>query len=594
MDRRSRRASSNGGCNGAAVAPTSEHKSCHSNGCPQGHETDSHETPHDSIRVGPNNQSDNMGVSPSTARACCHELSAPSPKHIEPQLTKTENSTLKNTLLFIIVCISLGMLLYTSVKVISEYLDEPIAVETTLKKEHDPRKKFPEIIVCSHRMASMEKIKANLDITLGVKDMAEVFLEKVKNGEEVPEDFFDQRGVNIDDVYNNILWHSTNLSYLPSEKLEAIKISRDEFVIDCQIKNYTFPPNYINCLANMEDITTNEYAVCQKIKLTVDQADTATKFTGSTYGLRLNLFLNTKDTSGEISSASGVRVTISDPEYPVIPQNSGVDVAPGIALSMGFRRFEYLKINRKSREFECISHLDWTPFLSPNSTVKGLEYASTDHMLCDQTCSSIYTQQKCNCSTMHFFGDTICQKSEPCVIAEPTYSWLKRRIKHCRETMCKTSCRKVDYRVTTNQAMFPSEAFMPVFIGRILSDESKVSDYIKRNVRQLVSDSGGVNNVSLDLIRREFVHLHIYQESSDTTIIEEKNIYTEWSLLSNIGGNMGMFLGLSIVGFFKVAIRLKNRVALALKKTCMANRGNEKKVLDSIVLKSSTREHVDS
>ena len=108
MDRRSRRASSNGGCNGAAVAPTSEHKSCHSNGCPQGHETDSHETPHDSIRVGPNNQSDNMGVSPSTARACCHELSAPSPKHIEPQLIKTENSTLKNTLLFIIVCISLG------------------------------------------------------------------------------------------------------------------------------------------------------------------------------------------------------------------------------------------------------------------------------------------------------------------------------------------------------------------------------------------------------------------------------------------------------------------------------------------------------
>ena len=43
------------------------------------------------------------------------------------------------------------------------------------------------ILVCSHRMASMEKIKANLDITLGVKDMAEVFLEKVKNGEEVPE-----------------------------------------------------------------------------------------------------------------------------------------------------------------------------------------------------------------------------------------------------------------------------------------------------------------------------------------------------------------------------------------------------------------------
>ena len=78
-----------------------------------------------------------------------------------------------------------------------------------------------------------------------------------------------------------------------------------------------------------------------------------------------------------------------------------------------------------------------------------------------------------------------------------------------------------------------------------------------------VSDSGGVNNKTMDILRREFVHLHIYSESSDTTLIEEKNIYTEWSLLSNIGGNMGMFLGLSIVGFFKVIFKfLSSLVAL--------------------------------
>ena len=63
------------------------------------------------------------------------------------------------------------MLLYTSVKVISEYLDEPIAVETTLKKEHDPRKKFPEIIgeLCIQFGSEIYMCYSNLTILKGRK-----------------------------------------------------------------------------------------------------------------------------------------------------------------------------------------------------------------------------------------------------------------------------------------------------------------------------------------------------------------------------------------------------------------------------------------
>ena len=74
-------------------------------------------------------------------------------------------------------------------------------------------------------------------------------------------------------------------------------------------------------------------------------------------------------------------------------QNSGVDVGPGISLSMAFRRFEYEKINRKSHNFECVSERDWSSVLPPShlgKNITGIEYASTDFMLCDQTCSSMY------------------------------------------------------------------------------------------------------------------------------------------------------------------------------------------------------------
>ena len=70
-----------------------------------------------------------------------------------------------------------------------------------------------------------------------------------------------------------------------------------------------------------------------RISLPVHLRETATLFPGATYGLRMNLFLNTKDTSGEISAASGVRVTIYDPEYPVIPQVSVLDRKPVTLLA---------------------------------------------------------------------------------------------------------------------------------------------------------------------------------------------------------------------------------------------------------------------
>ena len=72
--------------------------------------------------------------------------------------------------------------------VVCEFLAEPIAVETTLKNETDPMRKFPEIIICSHRMASLEKMQEeNMNMSSGIEDLAAEFLEKIKKGEDVPE-----------------------------------------------------------------------------------------------------------------------------------------------------------------------------------------------------------------------------------------------------------------------------------------------------------------------------------------------------------------------------------------------------------------------
>ena len=71
------------------------------------------------------------------------------------------------------------MLIYTSVKVISEFLEEPIAVETTLRNETEPYKMFPDIIICSHRMASREKLIKELNFTTKAETLADELLNKM-------------------------------------------------------------------------------------------------------------------------------------------------------------------------------------------------------------------------------------------------------------------------------------------------------------------------------------------------------------------------------------------------------------------------------
>ena len=77
------------------------------------------------------------------------------------------------------------MLIWTCEQVLEEYLGEPFAVETTLVNETDVNRKFPDIIICSHRMASLQKLKRHLNFSTEIEDLAQNVLEKLQKGEDV-------------------------------------------------------------------------------------------------------------------------------------------------------------------------------------------------------------------------------------------------------------------------------------------------------------------------------------------------------------------------------------------------------------------------
>ena len=77
------------------------------------------------------------------------------------------------------------MLILTCEQVLREYLGEPFAVETTLVNETDINRKFPDVIICSHRMASLQKLRQHLNFSTQIEDLAQDVIEKIQKGEEV-------------------------------------------------------------------------------------------------------------------------------------------------------------------------------------------------------------------------------------------------------------------------------------------------------------------------------------------------------------------------------------------------------------------------
>jgi hypothetical protein len=75
-------------------------------------------------------------------------------------------------------------------------------------------------------------------------------------------------------------------------------------------------------------------------------------------------------------------------------------------------------------------------------------------------------------------------------------------------------------------------------------------DYIKENA-DLSSDFLSTN-ITTDTAAQSFVHIYIFYNSLSYILSEESPAMDIVSLLASIGGNLGLFLGVSVFSFFEV------------------------------------------
>uniref|UniRef100_A0A8C1ZKX5 Acid-sensing ion channel 1 n=1 Tax=Cyprinus carpio TaxID=7962 RepID=A0A8C1ZKX5_CYPCA len=209
----------------------------------------------------------------------------------------------------------------------------------------------------------------------------------------------------------------------------------------------------------------------------------------------------------ETSFEAGIKVQIHTQDEPPFIDQLGFGVAPGFQtfVSCQEQRLTYLP----------------PPWGDCKATAMDSDFFSTYSITaCRIDCETRYLVENCNCRMVHMPGDApYCTPEQYKECADPALDFLVERDNdYC---VCETPCNMTRYGKELSFVKIPSKASAKYLAKKY----NKTEQYIAENI--LVLD--------------------IFFEALNYETIEQKKAYELAGLLGDIGGQMGLFIGASIL-----------------------------------------------
>ncbi|XP_058873486.1 acid-sensing ion channel 1C-like isoform X2 [Acipenser ruthenus] len=214
----------------------------------------------------------------------------------------------------------------------------------------------------------------------------------------------------------------------------------------------------------------------------------------------------------ETSYEAGIKVQIHSQDEPPFIDQLGFGVAPG------FQTFV-------SCQQQMLMYLP-PPWGDCKSTPIESEFFSTYSITaCRIDCETRYLIENCNCRMVHMPGNaTVCTPEQYKECADPALDFLvEKDSEYC---VCETPCNMTRYGKELSMVKIPSKASAKYLAKKF----NKTEQYIGENI--LVLD--------------------IFFEALNYETIEQKKAYEVAGLLGDIGGQMGLFIGASILTILEI------------------------------------------
>ncbi|XP_050954484.1 acid-sensing ion channel 1C isoform X1 [Labeo rohita] len=297
-----------------------------------------------------------------------------------------------------------------------------------------------------------------------------------------------------------------------SEMIDRLGHQLEDMLLDCRFRgeNCTFK--------NFTPIYTR-YGKCYTFNSGLDGNPLLTTLKGGTgNGLEIMLdiqqdeYLPVWGDTDETSYEAGIKVQIHSQDEPPFIDQLGFGVAPG------FQTFV-------SCQQQLLQYLP-PPWGDCRSEPMDSEYFSTYSITaCRIDCETRYLLENCNCRMVHMPGtSTVCTPEQYKDCADPALDFLVEKDNdYC---VCDTPCNMTRYGKELSMVKIPSKASAKYLAKKF----NKTEQYIADNI--LVLD--------------------IFFEALNYEKIEQKKAYEVAGLLGDIGGQMGLFIGASVLTILEI------------------------------------------
>uniref|UniRef100_A0A8C0DZE1 Epithelial sodium channel subunit gamma n=1 Tax=Balaenoptera musculus TaxID=9771 RepID=A0A8C0DZE1_BALMU len=264
------------------------------------------------------------------------------------------------------------------------------------------------------------------------------------------------------------------------------------------------------------------YGNCYTFNNGQNETILSTSMGGSEYGLQVILYINEEEYNPFLVSSTGAKVIVHrQDEYPFI-EDVGTEIETAMATSIGMHLTESFKLSEPYSK--CTE--DWSDVLITN-----IYNATYSLQICLHSCFQAKMVEKCGCAQ---FSQPLPRGANYCNYQQHPnwmYCYYELHQDFVREelgcqALCKEACSFKEWTLTTSLAQWPSEVSEKWLLSVLTWDQGQIKKKLNKT----------------DLAKL----LIFYKDLNQRSIVESPANSIEM-LLSNIGGQLGLWMSCSVV-----------------------------------------------
>ncbi|KAK0395440.1 hypothetical protein QR680_001280 [Steinernema hermaphroditum] len=458
-------------------------------------------------------------------------------------LVHRSNTCRRRTFWTIAIAFAWSICLYQIYIAVNKYFQ--YSTQTSVRIRHLTNVTFPAVTICNLNPIRNTWLLEHYDLFAEIKQLDEVMNFTKEDWErdrraKKPADYITKEQKTI---YKNL-----KLIYDKNINVTEAGHSLEDMLIDC-----TFQSSKCTA-ANFTRWQHGTYGNCYTIIVARDQFSS---FIGPFYGLSLTLYVDDKEYLLKHSPAAGFRVQVHPVEYVPFPEDEGFTISPGVVTSVAVKQVRISRMPFPYDGTDC-GDIDKTHLTWANSSIYQQSYeenledgGAVHHVLnyttqaCVKSCYQRRLVQDCGCvdasfitrDQAKFFADefnmTIPDACE--MVYEEAVQCVRHSLSQTTELGlcekdCPQSCHEQDYVARITTALWPRTSYY-----KSVRDEWRSQVKTMKMMKEA------------DEARTNVVKLEVYFEELNYQSITETPAMDIFDLLSNIGGTLGLYVGMSFL-----------------------------------------------